>query len=508
MTETLFRPIPRRNLQYVYAPKCKPNQLICGQGQTALVTGWTLKEAVSKHLQPEEFAAIGHLYSPTRGISFLIRNLIANPHVRFLVALIATKEDRNAGGCKCLLDFFRYGFKEGTTDSGRKCWIILSEVPGYIDLEIPIDVLETLRTHILCEETTSVAEAVKITKLFARGEAMPPWGEPLEFAIPEITPTILPGTRYGHRIEGKTIAETWVKIIHRIKTTGTIRPTTYDGRWQELIDLMAVVTDEPDGFFFPQPNYLPIERSFIEQYLDQILVDTPYKEGVKYTYAQRLRSWFGCDQIEQVIKKLTGDIDSASAVMSLWDAKDHDWDGGSPCLNHIWIRIVDGEMSLTATFRSNDMFSAWPANAMGLRALQQHIRDEISNRSNRALRLGPMITISQSAHIYDDTWESADRIIEQQYFKNCKSKDYNDPCGNFLIEVDGENIVVKQTTSGSGEVVASYAGKDPLKLLKKICDTSPALQAEHAGYLGIELQTAVACIQNGGTYIQDRGCCF
>jgi hypothetical protein len=29
--------------------------------------------------------------------------------------------------------------------------------------------------------------------------------------------------------------------------------------------------------------------------------------------------------------------------------------------------IVNEELSLTAVFRSNDMFSAWPANAMGLR---------------------------------------------------------------------------------------------------------------------------------------------
>ena len=38
--------------------------------------------------------------SPTRGIGPLIRNLLANPHVRYLVILDATKEDKNAGGCQ------------------------------------------------------------------------------------------------------------------------------------------------------------------------------------------------------------------------------------------------------------------------------------------------------------------------------------------------------------------------------------------------------------------------
>jgi len=49
----------------------------------------------------------------------LIR-FVANPHVRFLVSLMP--EDRNAGGCKCLLDFFRNGFAEGFSDTGRRCW--------------------------------------------------------------------------------------------------------------------------------------------------------------------------------------------------------------------------------------------------------------------------------------------------------------------------------------------------------------------------------------------------
>jgi thymidylate synthase len=491
--------------QFKYKPLHKPNQLIYGTGQTAVVTGWTVKGAIAKKLQPHEYGVIGQLYSPTRGISLLIRNLLANPHVRFLVVLNATKEDRNAGGCKCLLDFFRNGFEEGSSDTGRRCWVIRSSIPGYIDFEIDADALEQLRQAVECVEAHSIAEAVSQVKSFALRDTVEPWGSPLEFPMSTVVPTVLPGPRYGHRIEGRTIAETWVKIIHRIKTTGTIRPTGYDGQWQELIDLMAVVTDEPDGFYFPEPNYLPCDRAFIEEYISQILDDAPYREGLKYTYGQRLRSWFGRDQIEQVIQKLIGEIDAASAVMTLWDVKDHD-KGGSPCLNHIWVRVVDNELSLTATLRSNDMFSAWPANAMGLRALQQHIRDAIAERSEYSLQMGPLITISQSAHLYDDTFESVDRIISQQYQKitEAELKRFFDPVGNFLIEVESKEIVVSQTTSGSGEVSKHYRGKDPLKLLREICANSPAIKPEHSGYLGLELQKAFDCIKSGREYIQDR----
>jgi thymidylate synthase len=266
---------------------------------------------------------------------------------------------------------------------------------------------------------------------------------------------------------------------------------------------MAVITDEPADFYFPEPNYLPIDRNFLQEYISQILDDAPYREGLKYTYGQRLRSWFGRDQIEQVINKLIGEIDAASAVMNLWDVKDHE-KGGSPCLNHIWLRVVDNELSLTATLRSNDMFAAWPANAMGLRALQQYIRDKIAEISEYDLKMGPLITVSQSAHIYDDTWENADRLITNQYALILKQRNYDDPSGNFLIEVDNQEIVVTQTTSGSGEVVKSYRGKNPLNLLREICAASPAIQSEHAGYLGLELQKANHCIKLGKPYVQDQ----
>ncbi|MBD2604707.1 thymidylate synthase [Scytonema hofmannii FACHB-248] len=494
--------------QFDYKALYKSNQLIYGQGQTAVITGWTVKEAIAKHLHSSEYAVIGQLYSPTRGINILVRNLLANPHVRYLVVLNATKEDKNAGACECLLDFFRNGFKEGSCDTGRLCWVINSKkILGYIDLDVKVSALEKLRKSIIEYEAKTISEAVNQVKSFAQREPMEPWGNAVKFHMPSVLPTVLPGQRYGHRVEGKTIAETWVKIIHLIKTTGTIRPTAYDGQWQELIDLMAVVTDEPEDFYFPEPNYLPIESDFIQQYISQIsgLDDSSKQEGVKYTYAQRLRFHFGHDQIEQVIEKLIADIDSARAVMSLWDVE-KDAHDSPPCLNHIWVRIVDNELSLTATFRSNDMFSAWPANAMGLLALQRHIYKAITQRSKHKLKMGPLITISQSAHIYDDCWENADNVIKSHYAKICRARDYSDPAGSFVINVQDHSIMVEHMTPGSGEVVNCYSGKSAFSIYRQIAADCPGLQVEHAMYLGTELQKAEVALlmKEDWMYEQDK----
>jgi thymidylate synthase len=489
-----------------YLPCDKPNQLICGQGQTAVITGWTVRQSVAKHLTPEDFAVVGNLYSATRGISPLIRNLLKNPHVRFLVILNATKEDKNSGSCECLLDFFRQGFTKGKSDTGRECWVINSKIRGYIDIEIPDSILEKLRQSLQWEEAKSIAQAVNFVKSYASRSPVEPWGDPLDnFPKVEIRPTILPGYRYGYRIEGETIAETWVKILHRIKTTGTIRPSQY-GQWQELIDLVAIVTKEPTDLYFPNPNYLPIEREFIGDYRSQMLDDAPIREGVKYTYGQRLRSWFGRDQIEQAIEKLATEKDSSRAVMSLWDVQDYENNDSPPCLNHIWLRIVDDELSLTATFRSNDMFSAWVANAMGLRALQQYIQEQINHKTVYNLKIGPLITVSQSAHIYDDCWEYADRIIQTEYPKICQQKNFDDPSGSFVISVRDREIIVEHLTPGSGEVINCYSGKIARSIYQQIAADCPSLQVEHAMYLGTELQKAEIALSSPQSlaYTQDR----
>jgi thymidylate synthase len=508
----------------------KPNQLIVGTGCIAICTGWTPAKSVAAKLDPSDYAVIGNLYSASRGINFLVRNLLANPHVRDLVVMDSTQEDKNSGSVQCLKDFFENGVYKGKNDVGKECWVIDSLVKGYIDIDIPLEVLNQLRSSVTLRDSLTTY-AILMLRLSVYG-ANKPWAKPMVFPYNEPTSEVKPGPRYGHRIEGKTIAETWIKILQRIKTTGTIRPTGYDGKWQELIDLMAIVTDEPEDFYFPEPNYLPLDREYLKNYIPQILDDANYREGVKYTYGQRLRSWFGQDQIKAVITKLIKEIDSASAVMSLWDSgsgnyqilaehdswRGHDHNtiargerkggdsdhnhGGSPCLNHIWVRVVDNELSLTATFRSNDMFSAWPANAMGLRALQRHIRDEIASQSEYDLTMGPLITISQSAHIYDDCWENVEQLINNQYQSiiSQEFRGYNDRAGNFLVETDGNIITVSQLTP-NGEFVENWEGKNPLKLIRQIIADCPSIQSFHIGYLAREIERASQLKTN---YTQDK----
>ena len=478
----------------------KPNQLILGnlESCTVIVTGWTLKEVVAKQVSPEHYAAIGQLYNPVRGINYLVRNLLANPHIRWLVSLGITREDVNAGAVKCLNDFFTHGVTEGVSDTGRDCWVINSEVKGYIDLDIPLYDLEVLRLRVTHQPSKGIKDTALIANTLHESRFSGNYDRP-----PKMYPMTLPrsdtrpASPYGHRISGETIADCWLAILHHIRLNGTLSNTSYDGCIQELIDLVVVVEHEPESLYFPEPNYLPIDRAFMEGgYLDAVLEDSEPQEGIKYAYGHRMRSWFDTDQVADVVAKLKANPNSTQALIDLWDAKVDNLEGSSPpCLITVWLRIVETSLTLTAHLRSNDMFSAWPANAMALRVLQTRIRDQV----NPDLDIGPLVTVSGSAHIYDDTFEAADRTIKSHY-KHHKVQ-YGDKVGYFMVEPSEGAVTVTQMHP-NGEKVTEFRGTKPLKLLRDIVHQNPTIQADHAAYLGLEVSRA---FDKGLEYQQDKG---
>ena len=477
-----------------YKPLHKEDQLILGSGKVGIITGWTPREKVAKQVSPDDYAVIGNLYSPNRGIKFLLRNLIYNQRLNHLLILNALPQDKKSGSCQVLWDFFFSGMIEG--ENG---FLINSNHPKPVNLskEFEKDDLIKLRErmvvchvqnrkdflyslHSLCESANR--QTIPILK---------PYGN--ETPMKETPSKIIPSEVFGHRIVGESIADAWYQLIPRIRKHGVIRATHHGGQLQELIDLVVVIKNQKSE---EVPDSIPLSKEDVAGYIHQMVEDQEYKEGVKYTYGQRIRSWFGNDQLEKVVEKLQGEIDSASAVISLWDSggnrvgrnpgdSDHDH-SGSPCLNHIWFRYIPEKgLTMTAIFRSNDMFSAWLANAYGLRKLQEIVGERIG------MDLGELVIISESAHIYDDCFEEADKLASIS-----NDSKFSDPVGNFLISWKNESVKIKQV-SIDGEWVDDYSANlntqywkihKPIKrVTDEIIKKNPTIQPSHIAYLTREL---------------------
>lgn len=461
----------------------------------AIATGWTIASNVSKHLHPSSYFVLKELYSCTPGINLLVRNLLANTTVRHLLLLKASKYDENSGSIDCVLDFFANGVKLGKTNGGRTAWIVNSPYTAYIDAEIPSAAIEYLRISVQAHEFQDIPSLVSSVKSFA-DKTFDPWASPMIFPEHKPDNLITPGQLNGHRIESKYIHEAWIKILHRVRTNGKISVSSSDILWQELLNLTTVITDEPEDLIFPDPNYLPIDRNFIERYTSQILSAGDNSNS----YGNRIGSYFGINQIESVVNSLKSNRISNRLVINLWDAQVDVTSSSPPCLNHIWVKIYDNKLYLTATLRSNDMFSAWTSNAMGLRRLQFYIFNQIKEQY-LDVEIGSLTIISESAHVYEDSWIAADDIIQSYYQRIASRKVFEDPVGNFIIKIDDNAILVTHVTK-DGEQVAKYTGKSANLICNKIVSNNPSILVGHAAYLGIELSRAENSLLFGKTYSQ------
>lgn len=493
---------------YQYEALYKSEQLIYGDRfhHVVIVTGWSDAASIAKKLPAAAHAALGQLYNPAGGLSILIRNLLYNPQITRVVHTIPTLYDLNAGSMASLRAFFENGVEEAMSSAERPCWRTIGG-RGEIEKEIPLEALEVLRKRIVVSTLPEylaglparLSDLPEFIPTLTKYEA----GNRQVFPIQSIDSNRLPGALIGHRIEAETIAEAFPEIMHRIRTTGRMMTTGYGGHWQELINMTVVINNEPEGFKF-EP-YLPVDAEYIKSYIPQMCEGLKGRESaVKYTYGSRMREYFGVNQIQEVINKLLKEPDACSAVVNLWDSggirsdksSDHQH-GGSPCLNHLWFRIEDDRLHLVATFRSNDMYSAWVANAMGLRQLQINIVETLVDEGLTDLEPGKLVTNSLSAHIYEHSFVEADVLST----KRSRKQSYFDNVGNFLICWDAPlQVCYVAQEYPQGIAAREYRSNDALKLIREIFQTNPAIRGDHAGYLALEIQK---CLEQKDTYRQD-----
>jgi hypothetical protein len=209
-----------------------------------------------------------------------------------------------------------------------------------------------------------------------------------------------------------------------------------------MLNLTAIITNEdPQNEYFP--HYLPFSKTELNAYYPEIMTDRRIP-GTAYNYGARLRNMHGLNQIQEIKKLLKRRPFSKKLATFTYDLSE-DFkkldESDTPCLTQVLGRVEDGKFILTAHFRSQDMFHGWPRNAFALRKLQKEIADYAN------FPMGQLCLITHSAHMYADDWGLAKELIDQNWWTEFKWKPplyrYNDPRGNFVIELEREECVVK-----------------------------------------------------------------
>lgn len=207
-------------------------------------------------------------------------------------------------------------------------------------------------------------------------------------------------------VKARDIGEAWIKAVLSILEYGSWVQKE-DSKVLEVEDVVVEVDKLETPRKHPEPlanvGSLHTDRQ-LEEYSRQFI--EPESRGFTYTYGERLRAYrcpfcgAAVDQLDFIKAKLSKFQVTNQAVAVLYNPlrdPDRERHNDPPCWNWVQFRIRQGELHMTALFRSHDYCKALYPNLYAIARLAEQIYE------------GPkkLTLISSSAHIYESDYRQA-----------------------------------------------------------------------------------------------------
>ena len=136
-------------------------------------------------------------------------------------------------------------------------------------------------------------------------------------------------------------------------------------------------------------------------------------------YGHRWRNHFGHDQLIWIINHLRADPHSRRAVLQMFDPEADQWYASGmvskdiPCNTAVFFEIVNGQLNMTVTNRSNDMiWGAYGANVVHMSMLQEFVADSLG------VDVGHYVQFSNNFHIYERHFDLLEDIDDCPYYSD------------------------------------------------------------------------------------------
>jgi thymidylate synthase len=224
-------------------------------------------------------------------------------------------------------------------------------------------------------------------------------------------------------IEAFTLPDAWFQAIYAVVNHGRefkIDKGSFAGQTRLELDWLQVhikapylrcheglplLPEIPEGMDIPAP----VSKRYLREYLPYLLTGQK-KDGEQYSYGDRLHNVltfqtqhpsenayaepYYFSQVDKVIATYQSE-GFRNNQMVLQVAKPSDiLLEDPPCLRSIDTRIQDNKLHFFLNFRSNDLWSGFPANLAGISVLQEFMAAEIG------VDQGEMIYTCKGAHLY------------------------------------------------------------------------------------------------------------
>lgn len=493
----------------LYLPEKYP--VIVGRGEgIGFCTVWSDPELVLSAAPwlREKAALIGTLYSQ-EGVNIILRNLCLNPDIGYLIVWDKGELSRTAFG-QAGLKILKALWQKGVDDQGR-----VLETDFLLHPEFDLKVIRRVIKNVKLIDFSDL----DLKEILPRIEKLPPATPYMRsIAFPEHQPEegiVFPSEEVGFLVRDRKLVDVWLKLVSLIMRFGLVKETEYGNQQRELPVATWVIEEEDiNSPFIPDwpekvLSKVGLKQESLEEYCQEFL--SPHlPEGTVYTYGQRLRRYPGkesvVDQVEEMIAHLKKcPVTRRAVATTLYPPIDKDA-SSPPCIDLVQALLVNNRLCLFVVARSHDIFKAAIPNAFGLLALQKYLAEK------SGYPVGKLVITSNSAHIYEEDWDDARKLIScwqgrEERSASC-SGEKQDPRGNLVIRVEGEEIVVSHLTK-EGKTLAEYQqnGREPkaaLKLAQKLLRDQVISRIDHALDIGEQLGRAEDAVKLGLKFRQDQ----
>ena len=455
------------------------------EGFVGVVTLWTPVEKflglVGDELK-KKMSVVGQLHTK-RGIEFIFRNVWLNPKIRYL---IVWGEDEGGAG-DALVEFMRKGRIKSLFFDGMS--------KRYIDIfRKGVEVIDM--------RGKNKSEVVGILKKLKKKE-------PFSLRRKTFAESKLAGSFSSEnsvfRVSAETVGEAWLQVLSLVVKFGRRVPRihVYGGYERVLLDMAVVISGEnianPKMWSFFQFN-----KSDLRAYFRNFF--TADRGSESYTYGERLFAYEArgkkIDQVAIMAKKMSSFVHNKGVIAVLWQPEIDNFPirkpWRTPCLTLVQGFCMQGKLFMTAYFRSNDMFGAWPQNAFALRKLQTEVAKKIKKK------VGDLTVISHAAFVDEADMGEAQSVVEKNKKLSCQL----DPRGNLLVEVEKGDLVVKHL-SCQGELVGEYRQRAKVKkaaekMLEKLVKENVVSRVDHGMDIGCQLARAELAVKMELKFEQDK----
>ncbi|HMK60426.1 MAG TPA: thymidylate synthase [Dissulfurispiraceae bacterium] len=216
-------------------------------------------------------------------------------------------------------------------------------------------------------------------------------------------------------LKAKTISDAWFQLIYNIfdnSYTQQIQRGSFEKEQYRLqYPGIAVFIEHPSEDIVPIiPPALgipaPTSMEYIENYFANYLMDPALSENETYKYSSRIHHPMpqGGSQLDRAISMLRETPLTNQAVIEIGTPEDYDTCFGKdgkldpPCLRLLDFKAIPSNktmlLTVTAYFRSWDLWAGFPSNLGGIELLKQYVAAETEMTS------GPIYAYSAGAHIY------------------------------------------------------------------------------------------------------------